>query len=52
MTAKVNKELFSSVKTSKVSEEVYRQIVSLVGSGKLKPGDQLPPERVLPRSWR
>ncbi|MEW5912701.1 MAG: FadR/GntR family transcriptional regulator [Thermodesulfobacteriota bacterium] len=47
MSAKINTGLFSSIKTSKVSEEVYRQLVSLIGSGKLKPGDQLPPERSL-----
>lgn len=47
MTAKINPDLFSAIKTSKVSEEVYRQLLSLIGSGKLKPGDQLPPEREL-----
>ncbi len=47
MTAKTNSGLFSSIKTSKVSEDIYHQIVSLIGSGKLKPGDRLPPERDL-----
>jgi GntR family transcriptional repressor for pyruvate dehydrogenase complex len=47
LAAKDQNELFSSIKTSKVSEEVYKQLISLIGRGRLKPGDRLPPEREL-----
>ncbi len=47
MKQKSTTGLFSSIKTSKISDEVYRQIVSLIGSGHLRPGDKLPPERDL-----
>ena len=40
-------KLFSPIKTSKLSDEVYNQIVSLISSGKLKPGDKIPSERDL-----
>jgi GntR family transcriptional repressor for pyruvate dehydrogenase complex len=42
-----NKKLFSPIKTRKLSDEVYKQIVSLISSGELKPGDKIPSEREL-----
>ena len=44
---KQNEKLFSPIKTSKVSDEVYKQIVALISSGKLKPRDKIPSEREL-----
>lgn len=41
------KKLFVPIKTRKLSDEVYRQIVSLISSGELKPGDKIPSEREL-----
>jgi GntR family transcriptional repressor for pyruvate dehydrogenase complex len=38
-------KLFSPIKTSKLSDEVYNQIVTLISRGKLKPGDKIPSER-------
>ena len=43
----VEKGLFAPVKTSKISDEVYKQIVSLISNGHLKPGDKIPSEREL-----
>jgi GntR family transcriptional repressor for pyruvate dehydrogenase complex len=43
----VEKGLFAPVKTSKISDEVYKQIVSLISNGQLKPGDKIPSEREL-----
>ncbi len=40
-------KLFSPIKTSKLSDEVYNQIVTLISRGKLKPGDKIPSERDL-----
>ncbi|UCG66925.1 MAG: FadR family transcriptional regulator [Deltaproteobacteria bacterium] len=37
--------IFSPIKTSKIPDEVYKQIVSMIGSGQLKPGQKLPSER-------
>ena len=45
--SKPHDKLFSPIKTSKLSDEVYNQIVSLISSGKLKPGDKIPSEREL-----
>ena len=39
--------LFSSIKRSRISDKVYDQIVSLISSGQLKPGDKIPSEREL-----
>lgn len=44
---KTDKKLFSPIKPRKLSDEVYRQIVSLISSGELKPGDKIPSEREL-----
>jgi GntR family transcriptional repressor for pyruvate dehydrogenase complex len=43
----VEKGLFAPIKTSKISDEVYKQIVSLISNGQLKPGDKIPSEREL-----
>jgi GntR family transcriptional regulator, transcriptional repressor for pyruvate dehydrogenase complex len=39
--------LFQPVKSGKVSERIVRQIKDTILSGKMKPGDRLPPEREL-----
>jgi GntR family transcriptional regulator, transcriptional repressor for pyruvate dehydrogenase complex len=39
--------MFKSIKHSRVSDEIVNQLKSLISEGKLKPGDQLPPEREL-----
>ncbi len=39
--------MFSPVNLSRASDQVVRQILDLIESGKLKPGDQLPGERDL-----
>ncbi len=36
----------------KILDEVYDQLLSLISNGKLKPGEQLPPERVLARDLK
>jgi GntR family transcriptional repressor for pyruvate dehydrogenase complex len=43
----IEKGLFAPVKTSKISDAVYKQIVSLISNGQLKPGDRIPSEREL-----
>jgi GntR family transcriptional repressor for pyruvate dehydrogenase complex len=37
--------IFVPVRTSKISDGVYKQLVSLISSGKFKPGEKLPSER-------
>jgi GntR family transcriptional repressor for pyruvate dehydrogenase complex len=37
--------IFSPIRTSKISDEVYKQLVSLISGGHLKPGEKLPSER-------
>ena len=37
--------VFSPIKTSKIPDEVYKQIVSMISSGQVKPGQRLPSER-------
>ncbi len=44
---KQHNKLFSPIKTSKLSDEVYNQIVLLISRGKLIPGDKIPSERDL-----
>jgi GntR family transcriptional repressor for pyruvate dehydrogenase complex len=44
---KTTKKLFTPIKARKLSNEVYKQIVSLISSGDLKPGDKIPSEREL-----
>jgi GntR family transcriptional repressor for pyruvate dehydrogenase complex len=48
----IEKGLFAPVKTSKISDEVYQQIVSLISNGQLKPGDRIPSERELSSELR
>ena len=44
---KQDEKLFSPIKTRKLSDEVYKQIVALISSGELKPRDKIPSERKL-----
>lgn len=44
---KSDKKLFSPIRSRKLSDAVYRQLVSLISSGELKPGDKIPSEREL-----
>jgi GntR family transcriptional repressor for pyruvate dehydrogenase complex len=39
------KRIFAPIRSSKISDEVYKQLVSLIGTGQLKPGEKLPSER-------
>ncbi|MBN2031803.1 MAG: FadR family transcriptional regulator [Deltaproteobacteria bacterium] len=41
------KNLFSTVTPSKISDMVYKQLVSLITKGQLKPGERLPSERAM-----
>ena len=50
--SKPHDKLFSPIKSSKLSDEVYNQIVSLISRGKLKPGDKIPSERDLAADLR
>jgi GntR family transcriptional repressor for pyruvate dehydrogenase complex len=43
---------FGPVRKKKVFDEVYDQLISLISTGKLSPGEQLPPERVLAEELR
>jgi len=43
---------FGPVRKKKVFDEVYDQLISLISTGKLRPGEQLPPERVLAEELR
>lgn len=43
---------FSPIRKKKIFDEVYDQLISLISSGKLGPGEQLPPERVLARELK
>ncbi|MBE9543164.1 MAG: FadR family transcriptional regulator [Proteobacteria bacterium] len=45
--SKQHNKLFSRIKASKLSDEVYNQIVLLISRGKLIPGDKIPSERDL-----
>lgn len=40
-----DKSRFSPVRTSKISDEVYKQLVSMISNGQLRPGEKLPSER-------
>ena len=39
--------MFKLIQTKKVYMQVVEQVRDLIKSGKLKPGDKLPPERIL-----
>jgi GntR family transcriptional repressor for pyruvate dehydrogenase complex len=41
------KRLFSSITPSRIPDVLYKQLVSLITSGKLKPGEKLPSERAM-----
>jgi GntR family transcriptional repressor for pyruvate dehydrogenase complex len=42
--------VFQKIKPKKISDEIYEQIKELILTGKLKPGEKLPPERELAAS--
>lgn len=46
----MNEEVFLPVKPKKISEEIVKQLRGLIFSGKLQPGEKLPPERELAKS--
>ncbi len=39
--------MFKSIRHTRISDEIVNQIKTLIGEGRLKPGDRLPPERDL-----
>ena len=41
----MNRDIYQRVKPSTVSQKIVQQIKQLIKDGKLKPGEQLPPER-------
>ena len=43
----MKKSLFSPIKTTKIPDEVYKQVVRLISSGELKPTQRLPSERAI-----
>ena len=43
----MNKDHFQRIRPGKISEEIVGQIKALIKTGKLQPGEQLPPERAL-----
>jgi GntR family transcriptional repressor for pyruvate dehydrogenase complex len=45
----VTKSVFGPLLKKRIFDEVYDQLVSLINNGTLKPGEQLPPERILAR---
>jgi len=44
------KELFTSIKTSSKRDQVYEQLVAIINSGQVMPGERLPSERDLSSS--
>ena len=44
--------LFEAIKGEKFAEKIARRIMAMIGSGELKPGDVLPPERELAGSFQ
>ena len=47
MKSRKTQNLFSAVTPSKIPDAVYKQLVSLIAKGHLKPGEKLPSERVM-----
>jgi len=47
-----SKNVFGPIVKKKVFDEVYDQLISLISNGKLKPGEQLPPERILAKGLK
>ena len=43
---------FAPIRKKKILDEVYDQLISLISNGKLRPREQLPPERVLARELK
>lgn len=43
---------FAPIRKKKILDEVYDQLISLISNGKLRPNDQLPPERFLARELK
>lgn len=48
----VTKSVFGPLLKKRIFDEVYDQLLSLISNGKLKPGERLPPERVLARDLK
>lgn len=48
----VTKSVFGPLLKKSIFDEVYDQLLSLISNGKLKPGERLPPERVLARDLK
>ncbi|HJX59969.1 MAG TPA: FadR/GntR family transcriptional regulator [Thermodesulfobacteriota bacterium] len=51
-TSYPHRNKFRPVMKKKILDEVYDQLLSLISNGKLKPGERLPPERVLARDLK
>jgi GntR family transcriptional repressor for pyruvate dehydrogenase complex len=47
-----SKNVFGPILKRKVFDEVYDQLLSLISNGKLRPGEQLPSERVLAKDLK
>ena len=47
-----HRNVFRPLTKKKIFDEVYDQLISLISNGKLKPGEQLPPERVLAKDLK
>ncbi|MBW2123838.1 MAG: FadR family transcriptional regulator [Deltaproteobacteria bacterium] len=43
---------FNPIRKRKIHDEVYDQLISLISTGGLKPGEQLPPERLLAKELK
>jgi GntR family transcriptional regulator, transcriptional repressor for pyruvate dehydrogenase complex len=43
-------DVFTPVKPKRISDDIVKQLSSLISSGKLQPGEKLPPERELAKS--
>ena len=52
VTARPLSPRLEPVKSTRIYQEIVRQIKALVGDGKLKSGDRLPPERELTERFR
>lgn len=48
----VDRKAFRAVRKTRVSEEIIEQVRDLIVSGRLQPGDRLPAERELARTFR
>lgn len=46
-SVKTEDDMFRSVRTRRVSDQIVQQLQAAIFAGKLKPGDRLPPEREL-----